>query len=425
MDTDSLRKTLAIYRGLVEVSGLIGSITEFDELLGAVLDVAKRVMQAEASSLFLVNEEHGELEMVLASNAEGRLLREGIRVPRGKGIAGWVFEHDECVLIPDAYADPRFYREADAKSGFRTRSILCGPLSYEGSLIGVLQVLNPREKPSFEQEDLEGFRAYTNLTATALQKVRALEQLRRQERVNRDLAIASEIQTELLSRAIPEHVPGARFAAFNRPAATVGGDFYDVFVKNPYETYFAIGDVSGKGISASLLMAQVLSAMQFVFTSATSPADALAKLNSTLHQRIVRGMFVTMLIGRFTPASGRIELASAGHCRPYMLRATGRTILVETEGALPLGILPRVAYRQGKIDIASGDHLICFTDGLSESRAQEDDGFFEDRIEGVLKALDAPASPAGIMEALVHAEETHRGPNPRSDDLTLLILGAQ
>jgi phosphoserine phosphatase RsbU/P len=272
---------------------------------------------------------------------------------------------------------------------------------------------------------MEGFCVYVNLTATALQKVRALERQRQQERVDRDLAIASEIQSELLSRAIPEHVPGAHFAAFNRPAAIVGGDFYDVFVKNPYEIYFAIGDVSGKGISAALLMAQVLSAMQFVFTTATSPADALAKLNATLHERIVRGLFVTMLIGRFTPTSGQVELASAGHCRPYMLRSTGRTFQVQTEAALPLGILPNIPYRQGKIDIATGDHLICFTDGLSESRAQESDAFFEDRIEASLKSLDSSSSPAAIIEGLVHAEESHRGRKPRSDDLTLLVLVPQ
>ncbi len=225
-------------------------------------------------------------------------------MPRGKGIAGWVLEHGESLLIPDAYADERFFKDADRQTGYRTRSILCAPLKRDGKVIGVLQILNPREKESFDEQDLDGFTAYANLTATAIEKLRSLEQMRQQERVQRDLSIASEIQQELLSRAIPEYVPGAAIAAHNEAASNVGGDFYDVFVGSPYEIYFSIGDVSGKGIPAALLMAQTLSAMQFVFAATTSPSNALAKLNDTLHERIVRGMFVTTIIGRITPASG-------------------------------------------------------------------------------------------------------------------------
>jgi sigma-B regulation protein RsbU (phosphoserine phosphatase) len=421
-DLASLKKSLSIYRGLVEVSGLIASITEYDELLRAILDVSRRVISAEAASLFLVNPETGNLEMAMASHADGQFTQKVIVVPRGKGIAGWVFEHGESLLIPDAYADDRFYKEADKATGFKTRSILCAPLKRENELIGVLQVLNPREKPAFEQEDLEGFCAYANLTATAIEKLRTLEKSRRQERVERDLAIATDIQRELLSRAIPAEVPGSRFAAFNCPAANVGGDFYNVFVRNPYEIYFGIGDVSGKGISASLLMAQTLSAMQFVFAATSSPSDALMKLNATLHQQIVRGMFVTMLIGRLTPSSGRIEIASAGHCKPVLLKADGTAMEIETQGALPLGILPKVAYRQGKIDVAPGDLFVCYTDGLSESKAKNSDEFFEGSIVPALHGRDT-SNVQSIIQGLVEAERRHRGDGPQLDDLTVLVGG--
>lgn len=423
-DLQSLKKSLSIYKGLVEVSALIGSITDFNDLLRAILDVARRVISAEAASLFIVNGQSKELEMVVSTRVEGVFLKEPIRVPKGKGIAGWVFEHGESLLIPDAYADARFYKDADRQTGFQTRSILCAPLKYGGELLGVLQVLNPTGKPAFEAEDQEGFSAYADLTATAIQKLRAIEQLRHQERVNRDLAIASEIQSELLSRAIPDEVPGARFAAYNQAASTVGGDFYDVFVKNPHEVYFAIGDVSGKGISASLLMAQTLSALQFVFASATGPADVLAKLNTTLHERIVRGMFVTMLVGRYTVAGACMEFASAGHCKPVLLHAGGGAQTVQTEGALPLGILPKVVYRQGAIAVQSGDCLVCYTDGLSESKAADSDDFFEEKIASCVSACGG-ATPEEIIRTLVAAEKHHRGNTPPLDDLTLLVGGPQ
>lgn len=421
-EVESLRKSLRIYKGLVEVSGLINSITDYNELLRAILDVARRVILAEAASLFFVNETTGQLDLAITSFCEGQFVEPRISVPRGRGIAGWVAERGESLLIPDAYADDRFYREADKQTGFRTRSILCAPLKHNGEVIGVLQILNPREKPAFEAEDLDGFTAYANLTATAIEKLRSLERTRAQERVERDLSIASDIQKELLSRALPSEIEGARFAAHNQAASNVGGDFYNVFVKSPYEIYFAIGDVSGKGISASLLMAQTLSAMQFVFAATTSPADALAKLNSTLNERIVRGMFVTTIVGRLTPGAGRVEIASAGHCKPIVLRADGSAQEIETEGALPLGILPKVAYRQGKIDLAPGDWLVCYTDGLSESRSPGTESFFEEKILSTIAGTTTP-SPQKLIDQLVAAERTHRANGRQLDDLTILVGG--
>lgn len=421
LEVEALRKSLNIYKGLVEVSGLISSITDYDELLRAILDVARRVIRAEAASLFLVDESTGCLDLAIASAAEGVFSRPKISVPKGRGIAGWVFEHGESLLVPDAYADERFYKESDLKTGFRTRSILCAPLKRDGELIGVLQILNPRDKAAFDEADVEGFTAYANLTATAIDKLRNQERMRAQERVERDLAIASDIQSELLSRAIPATVPGASFSAHNTPASNVGGDFYNVYVRGEDEIYFAIGDVSGKGISASLLMAQTLSAMQFVFAATGSPAEAMMKLNTTLHDRIVRGMFVTMFIGRLTPSTGQIELASAGHCKPVVVRANGSSQLIEIQGALPLGILPHVTYGQSEVDLQKGDWLVCYTDGLSESRNDEGE-FFEENIVSQLRDVSF-TRPEEIISRLVNAESTHRGTRPRHDDLTIIAGG--
>ncbi|HEY8901707.1 MAG TPA: GAF domain-containing SpoIIE family protein phosphatase [Chthoniobacterales bacterium] len=420
-DIASLRKSLEIYRGLVEVSALINSITDYDELLRAILEVSRRVIQAEAASLFLRHEGNSHLDLVIASHGEGEYTQPRIRVESGQGIAGWVLEHRQSLLIPDAYADPRFFRGADLATGFRTRSILCSPLHWNDQVIGVLQVLNPQGKESFEPEELEAFEAYSNLIATAITKLRAIDRLREQERIEREVSIAAEIQQELLSRAIPTDIPGVNFASYNKAATDVGGDFFFVKPRGPSEVYFAIGDVSGKGMPASLLMAQTLSAMQFVFTTTTSPANALSTLNATLHDHIVRGMFVTLLVGRLIPDSGRVEIASAGHCRPIVVRKEGEPLEIVTPGALPLGVLPQVAYQQGKVDLAPGDYLVCFTDGLSESRDPRTEQFFDETILG---HLSRPfASARSIVDHLVTVEQTHRDDTPPRDDLTLLIAG--
>lgn len=420
-ETTSLRKSLHIYKGLVEVSGLINSITSYDELLRAILDVARRVIQAEAATLFLVHGETGALELAIATRGESGYVEPRLSVPRGKGIAGWVFEHGEALLIPDAYADERFYKEADRLTGFATRSIICAPLKRGGEIIGVLQILNPRGKAAFEPEDLDGFCAYSNLTATAIARLRDAERMRAQERVERDLAVAAEIQREILSHAIPSVVPGARFVAHNRPAANVGGDFYGVFVRSPEEIYFAIGDVSGKGISASLLMARTLSAMQFVFASATGPSDALTRLNETLCENMIRGMFVTTLVGCFTPATRGVEMASAGHCQPLCVGADGSASRIKVPSTLPLGVMPQVAYSQCRFVLKSDERLLTYTDGLSESRGGQDDILFDAQI---LDCVAGPVPDAGsLLRRVVDAELGHRGSAPQLDDLTVLVGG--
>ena len=421
MSDESLRKSLTIYKGLVEVSGLINSITDYSQLLRAILDVARRVIHAEAATLFLVDPETGGLELSIATRGESGYVEPKLSVPRGKGIAGWVFENDEPLLIPDAYQDERFFKEADRQTGFVTRSILCAPLKSEDRILGVLQVLNPREKPSFEAEDFEGFCAYANLIATAIEKLRTLEKIRAQERVERDLAIAAEIQRELLSRAIPGNVQGAIFSAHNTPAANVGGDFYGVFPSGSEEICFVIGDVSGKGISAALLMAQTLSALRFVLAATDGPSTALSHLNETLYANIIRGMFITTIIGRMTPASRRVEIASAGHCLPVLVKADGSASKIETHGALPLGILPNVTYTHGSIVLDPGDRIVVYTDGLSESREEGGDAQFDERL--LEHASGTAPDAAALLDRLVTAERRHRGNGRQLDDLTILVGG--
>ncbi|MEI6071248.1 MAG: GAF domain-containing SpoIIE family protein phosphatase [Verrucomicrobiae bacterium] len=420
-DIESLRKSLQVYKGLVEVSAAINSITDYGELLRAILDVARRVFLAEAASLFLVDPASGSLELAISTQGGARYDEPKLSIPRGKGIAGWVFEHCEPVVIPDAYLDERFFKEADRLTGFTTRSILCAPLKRVSETIGVLQILNPVGKGCFCDTDLEGFCAYVNLTATAIEKLRTVERMRAQERVDRDLAIAAEIQRELLSRAIPADVKGASFAAHNTPAANVGGDFYGVFPGDCGEIYFAVGDVSGKGISAALLMAQTLSAMHFVFGAATTPSAALALLNETLCENIIRGMFITTLVGKMDSVTRRVEIASAGHCHPILAKADGSAGKIEIPGAMPLGILPDVRYSHGEVTLEPGDRLVVYTDGLSESRQEGTGALFDEYL--ISAASGRSASAKGLLDRIVQAERKHRGAGSQLDDLTLLIGG--
>src|SRR5581483_1639272 len=347
MEAEQLRRSLDRYKGLVEVSALITSITDSDELLSAILDVARRGMNAEASSLFIA-ENDGALRLVIARNA-GRDIKTPIIVPRGHGISGWVYENTKTLLVPDAYRDPRFYADADRQSGFTTRSILCAPLVSGERKIGVLQVLNPTDKLAFDEGDLDAFSAYAQLAATAIEKLQTIQRQREQERVAQELSLAHEIQNSFLPQTLPQ-LENVCFAATYRPASNVGGDFYDVLQIGEDEIYFVIGDVSGKGIPAALLMAQSLSVLRFILQPGISPADALNRWNQMLCGHTIRGMFITAIVGRVVPSQQTVEIACAGHCPP--LRVSGRTAVdSDACGSPPIGVIEQLDCKNAAVKI--------------------------------------------------------------------------
>ncbi len=420
LDHTRLQHQLEVYKGLVEVSALINGITESAELLPAILDVARRVMDVEAASLFLVNAA-GDLELAIASSKDGRSgpPPHQVVVPRGRGISGWVLEHGQSLLVPDAYADPRFYRETDRQTGFRTRSILCVPLQRSGKEIGVLQVLNPVGRKSFDLGDLGAFEAYGNLAATAIDKLRTIERRREQQRIDQELSIARDIQESFLPRSLPER-DDINFAALYRPARQVGGDFYDVIEMGPERFYFVIGDVSGKGMPAALLMAQALSTLRLILQPRISPATALSRWNDMLCGQTIRGMFITALLGRVDIAEREVEMASCGHSSPLLVtRKSVRELAVP--GGPPLGIIPSQTMHSESHTLRRNEYLVAYTEGLNES-------FDGDRqsldVEGLRRSLKPPFdSVEEVIEKLRKGEAKHRGKADPHDDMTVLSFG--
>ena len=421
-DPARLEHLLEVYKGLVEVSALINGITDSCELMPAILDVARRVMNSEAASLFLVNAS-GDLELTNASGDGSETVNgaeQKVTVPRGRGVSGWVLERREPVLIRDAYADPRFYREVDRRTGFTTRSMICVPLTRNETEIGVLQVLNPLDRTAFDEADLEAVTAYGNLAATAIDKLRTIERQQAQERVAQEFSFAREIQASFLPQTLPQ-LTHFDFAATYRPAQHVGGDFYDVLVMGPDEIYFVIGDVSGKGMPAALLMAQAVSILRLILVPGITPLAALTRWNQMLIGHTIRGMFITALIGRLACSTGCLEICSAGHCNPLRVSADGGLSQVRIAGTPPLGLLPEIPGRSERFTLDRGEWLVLYTDGLVESFNEKDE--LLDR-EGVERILARPFSRATEMiDTLIEGELAHRGAAPPHDDLTILVLG--
>ncbi|MCU1348664.1 MAG: serine phosphatase, partial [Acidobacteria bacterium] len=239
------REEIAHLKTLVEASKLINSSIEPDALFSSILSVARTELGVDRGTLYFVDDKAHEIWSKVAGDLEGRT----IRMPIGKGIAGSVAATGKAVLLQDAYADDRFDRSLDQASGYRTHSMLCVPIkNREQKIVGVLQLLNKRSGP-FGEADLSFLDAISDHMAIAMENARLHLALVEKQRMERELQLGREIQSQLMPSP-PSDVKGTGLAAMTLPCYEVGGDYYD-FLELPFgDLLIVIADVSGKGVSA-------------------------------------------------------------------------------------------------------------------------------------------------------------------------------
>ncbi|MBE7559639.1 SpoIIE family protein phosphatase [bacterium] len=418
-----LSRRLARLTCVLNVGTVINSTLDLDHLLEVAMFTARDVMNAEASSLMLTEEGTGDLVFETAVGAVGRQVKEKYRVRKGVGIAGWVAENEQPLLIEDAYQDPRFNPDFDRETGFRTRSVLCIPLRFKEKLIGVAAVFNKLDGDAagvFDEEDLEIFEHLCDQLAVAIENARLHATLLNKQRLEHDLDLAMTIQKSFLPQECPL-VPGLRVAARNEPALNIGGDIYD-FHYSPDHLAVVIGDVSGKGISAALYMARLISDLRHIASTCDEPGEILARTNNLLVQRSTAGMFVTLLYVLFDLGDRSFRFANAGHHPLLCRRADGRLESLNTSGGTPLGILSNMAFPESAGRLEDGDMMLLFTDGVVEAPDADDVQFGYEKLHRILTR--ASGSPEILLERVVDAVHAHAGSEKMLDDITAVAVAA-
>jgi sigma-B regulation protein RsbU (phosphoserine phosphatase) len=253
VDAMSAREQIDRLKTIVEASKLINSSIEADQLFDSILRVAREELEVERGTLYFVDEQRQEIWSKVAAGLDG--VQE-IRLPIGKGLAGSVAATGEAIVLHDAYGDPRFDRSHDQKTGYRTRSMLCVPINNrERRVVGVLQLLN-KKQGSFGQRDLEFLDAISEHMAIAMENATLHMDLIEKNRMERELQLGREIQSRLFPKP-PGDVSGIQLDARSVPCFEVGGDYYDFIELPDGDLGIAIGDVSGKGVAAALIMSSL------------------------------------------------------------------------------------------------------------------------------------------------------------------------
>ncbi|MDQ6801746.1 MAG: SpoIIE family protein phosphatase [Acidobacteriota bacterium] len=298
------------------------------------------------------------------------------------------------------------------------RSAVCAPLLVGDAVLGVLYIDYTSQRGAVTENDVRLVAQIARFAAVTLERTRLREEALAKTKIDEELRTAYAIQKRLLPASLPV-LDGYTFAASNRPAKSVSGDYYDVVVRPDGRIYFVIADVSGKGITAALVMSSVATAFNIFTRTDPTPADLMRELNATLAPKTAPTKFVTMVLGVLDPTNGRVEFTNAGHVPPLVVSSAGVEALRSTD--LVVGLFPNAQYRNQTIELKTGDSLVLFTDGVTEAENSLEEQLGLEVVAETLKSLHCE-NAARMLLAIEEHVNRHIGDAPAGDDVTMLAL---
>jgi len=397
---------------LNEIARELTSILNLDELLGRIADLVRKLIDYQMFSILLLDSSGEKLQhrFSLRFNQNIHLKHE---IPLGRGLVGAAAESKQAVLVPDVSKDPR-YIEANPE----TRSELVVPLIYKGKVVGVLDLEHTR-RGFFTDDHQKTMTTLAAQIAIAVENARLYEEIERQERrLERDLALARELQTRLLPQTRPK-LSHLDVAAKFVPARAIGGDLYDFIPYSMSRLGIVIGDVSGKGAPAAIYAALVSGIIRSHAPIEPTPSEMLSAVNLSLAERRIEAQFVSIIYAVWNDESRTLTVANSGLPRPIFVHG-GKNEVIEATG-LPLGLFDEADYDEFTFRMKPGDMFVFFSDGILDARNRQGQLFGRGRVEKIV-AECAGKSADCVVESLFKAAAEHSAGVETFDDQTVVAI---
>jgi serine phosphatase RsbU (regulator of sigma subunit) len=379
---------------------------KLSELFPVILDLAIEAVNAQRGVLMIL--EDGNL-LPKAHKGDGFRISTAVRDK--------VLREKTSVLVRDTQLDDAF-KERQSIVEQRVHTMMAVPLQTKDDIIGLLYVDSPFVLREFTADDLSLLTVMANVAAIRIETARLLEVEEAERALQRDLSQAAEIQGRMLPGTAPE-VPGADLAGFNAPCRTVGGDYYDFFPYAEGRVGLALGDVSGKGMPASLMMMALHARVQVLAEDPSNLASFMSRLNKATCANCPINRFITFFFCVLDASTGALAFANAGHNPPIVIRASGEAEMLEGGGPV-LGVLSMAPYSELHAQLERGDMLVMYSDGVTEAANVDYEQFEEERLIDVLKRRRTE-SAADIVQAVVQSLADFAAGAPQADDITLLV----
>jgi len=369
--------------------------------------------------LLMMRDEHSEEMKVAVARLRDRVGAIGeIRVSRN--VMDEVVIRGKSVLTSDAQHDPRFASGTVVLQG--VRSVLAVPLGVSEKVFGIIYADSPIAEGRFTEDHLKVLTTLASVAAIRVENARLVEARFQQERLERELQLAMEIQQRFQPTA-PPVVTGYEFQGISFPCYEIGGDYYDFIQREDGRLVIALGDVSGKGTAAALLMSSLHASIHAQTGSHDSLVETISAVNRYLADNIPSNRFVTLFYAELDPESGALSFLNAGHNPPLIVHAAG-TVEQLASGGLPLGIKANAEYREGRTTLQRGDVLVIYSDGVTEAASPNGEEFGPTRLYEVV-SRNVDSSAAGIRDRIESALTKFSQGTQAADDITLVIVKRQ
>ncbi|HLL76819.1 MAG TPA: SpoIIE family protein phosphatase [Pyrinomonadaceae bacterium] len=388
-----------------------------DETLRQIAALVFEAVPAERCVIMLRDKE-GELKVRVAEQHGAKGEVGEIRVSRS--IVGEVVDNGRSVLTSDAQHDPRFASSTMTIQGIR--SVLAAPLGVGEKIFGMIYADSPLAEAKFSQDHLTVLTTLASVAAIRVENARLMEEDLERERFERELQLAREIQQRFQPSAAP-HTPGYELQGISFPCYEIGGDYYDYIQRPDGRLIIALGDVSGKGTSAALMMSSLHAAIHAQTSAHQSVVGTITAVNKYLAETIPENRFITLFCAELDPVTGNLVFINAGHNPPLIAHATG-TMEQLAAGGVPLGIMADFAFREGRTQLHPGDVLVIYSDGVTETQNAAGEEFGPMRLYDVV-SRNLDASAAGIRDRIESALTKFAQGMDAEDDITLVIVKRQ
>jgi sigma-B regulation protein RsbU (phosphoserine phosphatase) len=331
-------------------------------------------------------------------------------------LTGWMLKNKAPLLINELHKDERFKFTDELDLPFKT--LLSVPISFKGKMIGLLTVFNKKFKTGFSSDDQRLLSIIAAQSANVIENARLLQKEQELIKLEEEYRMAKEIQLNILPKTIPS-IKGYDIFAINISAKEVGGDYYD-FIKLPEDRFaFCLGDITGKGMPAAMLMANLQATLRGQTLTHKDICENIKNSNVLLLNSTAENRFATLFYAELDYANHKLVYCNAGHDAPISNLSNQVTRL--DKGGLLLGCFEFAEYEKGSKPFAPGEILLIFSDGVTEAMNDNEEEFGVERLISVLQS-NANLNSKEIIENVISQVQSHSSQVEQSDDITLIVV---
>jgi serine phosphatase RsbU (regulator of sigma subunit) len=413
-ENERLKRAVEELSVLNDLARAIGASVKPKEIMDKIIKRALRAVNAEQGVIALVAKQPNETIKTVARAMVTSSAREPLHL--NQSLLGWMYLNQKPLLVNDLKNDERF---RGLKSDESVSSILCVPLMTKSEVKGVLAVYNKKGGAVFSEEDERLLAILAGQSAQIVENARLHEEQLKLTTLQEEVRLVSQIQVELLPKISPD-VPGYDIAGLNVPARVVGGDYFDFIPVEKDKMCVCLGDVSGKGLPASLLMANLQATLRGQIHPDVGPSECVKKSNNMLFRSTNPEHFVTLFCGLLDSQKHDMTFCNAGHNFPILLSGDKDPVRLETGGVV-LGVMEDFVFEEETVSLREGDVLVIYSDGVTEAMDRDEVEFGEDKFYDLVAShRDDPAS--ALIGRTFEAVNKHTGDHPQSDDMTMVVV---